>query len=259
MNLNQTSDFNTCYYTIPFDSTEKVTIDGKTYWVLRNEADWNDFIKKVMEANGNSDVNAIMANDFNIIYSVGYRSNIPYKGTFEGNGHTLNIHIQSPTNDYIAPFSRTKDATIRNLNVVGNVWGAEHSSGLVGSSEGSTLTIDNCHVSVHVFTTKTHAGGIRHGHKVKNYVRNCLFDGTIEAETFNSKSYGGSIIGWEDGGTSNVVQNNLENGTYININHAGMNYNASSGGYVYGGSNNWNTHEWNECNKVIDLTSTQNG
>ena len=114
--LDQTSDFNTCYYTIPFDGTEKVTIDGKTYWVLRNEADWNDFIQKVMEANGNSDVNAIMANDFNIIYSVGYRSNIPYKGTFEGNGHTLNIHIQSPTNDYIAPFSHTKDATIRNLN-----------------------------------------------------------------------------------------------------------------------------------------------
>ena len=256
--LDQTSDFNTCYYTIPFDGTEKVTIDGKTYWVLRNEADWNDFIQKVMDANGNSDVNAIMANDFNIIYSVGYRSNIAYKGTFDGNGHTLCIHIQSPNNDYIAPFSRTKDATIRNLNVVGNVWGAEHPSGLVGSSEGSTLTIDNCHVSVHVFTTKTHAGGIiGHGHKVKNYVRNCLFDGTIEAETFNSKSYGGSIIGWEDGGTSNVVQNNLENGTYININHAGMNYNASSGGSPYGATNNWNTHEWNECNKVIDLTSTQ--
>ena len=133
-----------------------------------------------------------------------------------------------------------------------------HPSGLVGTSEGSTLTIDNCHVSVHVFTTKTHAGGIvGHGHKVKNYVRNCLFDGTIEAETFNSKSYGGSIIGWEDGGTSNVIQNNLENGTYININHAGMNYNASSGGSPYGATNNWNTHEWNECNKVIDLTSTQ--
>ena len=247
-----------CYFTTSLDGTETTTIDGMEYLVLRNATDWNTFISKVMSANGNSDVNAIMANDFNVIYSVGYRSNIPYRGTFEGNGHTLGVSINSLDKDFIAPFSHTKDAVIRNLNVVGQVSGAMHASGLVGSSEGSTLRVENCHVSVRVFTTKTHSGGILgHGHKVKNYIRNCLFDGFIEAKTYNSNSYAGAIMGWEDGGTSNVVENNMENGTYTNINHAGMNYNASGGGHVYGGTNNWNTHDWGECNKVGALTGAQ--
>ena len=247
-----------CYYLTDIQGSENVTIDGKQYLVLRNASDWNTFISKVMSANGNSDVNAIMANDFNVIYSVGYRSNIPYRGTFEGNGHTLGVSITSPDKEYIAPFSRTKDAVIRNLHVVGHIRGAMHAAGLVGSSEGSTLRIENCHVSANIYTTRTHAGGILgHGHKVKNYILNCLFDGIIEAQTYNSSSYAGAILGWEDGGTSNVVEGNVENATYTNVNHAGMNYNASSGGHVWGGSNNWNTHDWGECNKVGTLSSKE--
>ena len=249
---------NNCYYLTNINSSDNVTLNGKEYLVLRNATDWNTFITKVMSANGNSDVNAIMANDFNVIYSVGYRSNIPYRGTFEGNGHTLGVSITSPDKEYIAPFSRTKDATIRNLNVVGQLTGGMHASGLVGSSEGSELRIENCHVTVNVNTTRTHAGGILgHGHKAKNYILNCLFDGSINAKTYNSGSYAGAILGWEDGGTSNVVENNLENASFYNINHTGMNYNARNSGSVYGGTNCWNTHDWKECNKVGTLNSKE--
>ncbi len=252
--VRNSAEIQDCSY---LTSIEGLETDSKGYYILRNAEDWDKFRQKVLDAGGNSDVNAIMANDFVAVYSIGYRNDVPYRGTFDGNGHTLTVNINSPQSAFIAPFSRIKNATIKNVTVRGLLRGSIHTAGLVGMAEnGSTNYLDNCHVAADIITTEYHAGGIMgHGHSAKNYIRNCLFDGTITAEYYNVNSYAGAFMGWEDGGTSNVIQNNLEDGTYTNFNHAGMNYVAS--GSAYGGTNGWSTHGWGETNAVGGLSSNE--
>ncbi|MBP5375524.1 MAG: hypothetical protein J6Y38_04235 [Bacteroidaceae bacterium] len=243
-----------CYYTVPMDGSKTCIIDNKTFYILRNAEDWNTFLDKIVSAGGTSEVNAIMAADISTVYSAGHRKGIAFKGTFDGNGHTLTVNIEGGNGDYIAPFARVQGVTIKNLTVMGSVRGSMHTAGLVGGAFGTeTNNILNCHVSVNVITTKTHAGGIMgHGHSAKNRINYCLFDGSVTSTTFKTDSYAGSFIGWEDGNTSNEVWHNLENGTYNNFDHVGLDY--KSGGIVWAGTNNWHYKNWSEGNKVSDLT-----
>ncbi len=235
------------------DEDETISIDGAIYHVLHDNTDWERFRSLVEKAKGNSEVNAIMAEDFSITSSIGMDA-WHYRGTFDGNGHTLNVDIQWGTNYYAAPFPSVQDATIKNLHVTGTVSGGTHSSGLVGHCFGTENHFDNCRVSVLVNGSQSYVGGfIGHGHKVNNLINNCLFDGTLQCN--QSSSYGGAFIGWEDGGTSNALTNCLENGTYNGISHAGFCY--VNGGNAWGGpgnanKNNWSYHNWGEMgnNKV---------
>ena len=118
------------------DNDETVIIDGKTYHVLQNNDDWMYFRSLVEEAEGLKEVNAIMAEDFGVTSSVG-STDVPFKGTFDGNGHTLNVLILNSSTAYVAPFLAAKDFTIKNLHVTGAVTGELHSSGLVGSCQGT--------------------------------------------------------------------------------------------------------------------------
>ena len=243
--------FTNCYYTTPYDGRK---YDSEGRMVLYNNDDWEAFAEKVDHA-ASTTVNAILAADISITRPVGTTKGF-YCGTFYGNGHTLTVNITGE--DFAAPFSIIKNATIRDLNVKGTVTGGIHSSGLVGScvSTGSENHIENCHVSTNVITSDHYAGGIiGHGHSVKNTIRNCLFDGSITANEFNVTSYVGAFMGWEDGGTSNTVQNNLEHATYTNFNHEGLNYNAKNSGTVWGGTNNWHFKDWGEGNKASSLST----
>ena len=250
------ADIKNSYYLTSIEGLETVKIDGVEYNVLRTADDWDKFRQKVIDANGNRDVNAIMASDFTAIYSIGFLNNIPYRGIFDGNGHTLTVNINGTANAFIAPFYQISGVTIKNLNVQGTVRGGIHSAGLVGiANNGYTNYIENCHVSVDILTTDHYAGGIMgHGHSAKNYIRNCFFDGSITADSYTTDSYAGAIMGWEDGGTSNVIQNNLEDGAYNNFNHVGMNY---ARGSAYGATNSWTTKKWGEANKAEGLSSAE--
>ena len=224
---------------------ETVLIDGKSFYILRTSNDWEIFKTLINKNDGKEDMNAIMDGDFTITSSVGMQSDAPYVGTFDGNGHTLNANIKG-TDSYISPFSQVRDATFKNLHVTGTCSGGQHSSGLIGSSEG-VIYINNCWVSVTVNCSNDHVGGfVGHGHKAKHSIDNCLFDGKLISEKGGSNSYGGAFVGWEDGGTSNVVTHSLENGTFSNFRHTGMNYNTGTA--WSGGSNNWSYHNWGEVN-----------
>ena len=251
------------------DEDDTVLIDGVTYHVLRNNDDWTRFIEMVRKAKGKEDVNAIMDADFTIANSVGSYDGSPYRGIFNGNGHTLKLEILTDNTAYAAPFMKAKDYTIKNLHVTGYATGGIHSSGLVGSSAGTDY-INNCWVSATVNTSSTHAGGfIGHGGKGTHNIDNCLFDGKIASSLTSGTRIAGSIIGWEDGGTSNVITNTLENATYSGFSRTGFSYNANSGGTAYGNSSanksNWSYHNWSEMkgnvvgSKTVDQLVAQLG
>ncbi len=211
--------FSNCYYTTAYDGRK---YDSQGRMVLYNNDDWEAFAEKVDNA-ASSAVDAILAADVSITRTVGTTKGY-YCGSFYGNGHTLTVNITG--GDFAAPFGIIKNATIRDLNVKGTVTGGRHSSGLVGNcvSTGTENHIENCHVSTNVITSDRYAGGIiGHGHSVKNNILNCLFDGSITATEFNTTSYAGAFMGWEDGGTCNKGKNNLESANYYNFNHTGLN------------------------------------
>ncbi len=230
---------------------------------ISTAADWQRFRDLVQAAKGQSDVNAVLMDDITTNISIGWESDRPYRGTFNGNGHTIDFNIDQ-SGDFVAPFRYAKDYTIKNLRVTGSVKGGIHSTGLVGHSEatnGKHNTITNCHVSVRVECTGDHAGGfIGHGHKAAHALTNCLFDGSV---TCQGSSYAGTFIGWVEEISGNALSNCLENGGNYSADHVGMNYSWNNGSspIAYGNSekstNNWTYHDWAEAYHVGSMTADE--
>ena len=178
------------------NKNETIVIDGISYYVLRSADDWTRLGQLVTEAGGKSDVNAILDADFTVTNSVG-SSTSPYRGVFDGNGHTLTLNIDNGTNDYGAPFPVVAATTIRNLHVTGNVKGGIHSSGLVGGvANKPTIYFENVWVSVSVSTNSRYVGGFMgHCGNADMFVNDCRFDGSLTSSS-KDHTYAGAFIGW---------------------------------------------------------------
>ncbi len=181
--------------------------DSQGYFHISTSDDWVTFRDMVIEANGQRDVNVCLDADIKTVYSVGFLQDIPYRGTFDGNGHTLDVDISGLTStgglDFIAPFCRVNNATIKNMHVTGKVKAGIHTAGLVGSVQGTgKLNIERVWVSVDVTTVSTHLGGIvGHSHDGVVSMSDCRYDGKLTGtESGSHNTFAGAIIGWCDGG-----------------------------------------------------------
>ena len=226
-----------CHETQQYRPCDIMEIDGKTFMVLRNNNDWNQF-KAQVESDHNT--NAIMGADFDIVSSA---ENL--YGIFDGNGHTLTVNIDGGTTENIALFKNGKDFTIKNLHLAGKVRGANHVAGLVGISNGwnGSCKIYNCRVSATIECTNYIFGGfVGRGNGVD--IVNCLFDGKL---TCNSGDpWAGVFMGFVDGNgeIAMSVQNCLSNATFNNINHKGLNI-RGYGLLLWGnGINQWSFGNW---------------
>ena len=172
-----------------------------TVFPIRNNNDWNTFVAMVAAAKNEYWVDARLEADITILGSVGASEGAVYRGTFDGNGHTLNVSLLY--GNLVAPFTYVGDANIRNLRVKGKVdTNAIHAAGLIGMAQEGTPTIhlDNVWVSTEVTTSNTHAAGIiGHSRYGRIYMNDCRFDGKITTNN-STDSYIGCIIGWCDGG-----------------------------------------------------------
>jgi hypothetical protein len=162
---------------------EKAFIGDKSYYVLRSNADWEKFRLLVADAEGKSEVNAIMDADFTVTSYVGLTA-WPYKGTFNGNGHTLTVNYNN-TDYYTAPFPAVKDATFINLYVAGSIKSTQKfSAGLVGYVvANSSLLIERCVSSVDLYSSiygdATNGGfvGINNEYNAEVVIKSCKFEG----------------------------------------------------------------------------------
>ena len=248
---------------------------GSTLWIeqatavsftIRNNSDWNAFREEVKKAKGQYWVDATLEADITTEYGIGLTSDAPYRGTFNGNGHTLNVDIKYGNNP-CALFCNVGDVTIRDLHLTGKISGGNHSGGLIGCATGGTptITIDRVWVSTEVTSSSTHAGGIIGHSKTANvYMYDCLFDGKV-ATNNASNSFAGEIIGWCDGGnwTLDRVYDNgspVAHWMFYCIDH-----NANTGDWSSWGSNGSSytitRHGWTNVNhynktdqsEVVDL------
>ena len=178
--------------------------------VIKTTAEWDAFAEAVAGGNTFAGKLVKLANDIEVSTMVG-TSNAKFKGTFDGNGHTLTLNNLSATTEFCAPFRYVNGATIVNLHTTGTVIAGENTTndkyrtGLIGHSENSTIS--NCWSSVTITSSLsgdgTHGGfvGVSDG---TTTITNCLFDGTFNGS--KTKSWGG-FVGWSNNTT--IIKNSV--------------------------------------------------
>ena len=204
--------------TLRFNTAETIEA-GRPYIVkwplgftINNDTDWDTFVGNVASGTTyegqlvklNADV-SISATDL-----VGTKV-YPFKGIFDGGGHTISCNIYYTDHEGAAPFHNIYNATIMNVKVEGSITGVNHCAGLVGNASG-TNTIRNCKVAANVTCSGTHCGGVL-GHSTTSTtsILNCVYSGTISSTTTTNV---GIIYGWSDYGYTGNITNCLAAGTY---------------------------------------------
>jgi len=170
-----------------------------------------------------------LAKDISVTTWVGTREDRPFSGTFDGGRHTLTINIsqtqrgEGANQQGVAPFHFIKNATIKNLTVDGDITSdTYHTSGLVGFASGTNL-IEGCIVKAKLHVGQNYVGGIvGHGLTSTTTIKGCVFAGTVEgiilkAPGTNSRDNVGGIWGWNDSGSTPILINCLEYGTYNHV------------------------------------------
>ena len=180
--------------------------------LISNADDWTTFRNKVEESRGEYDVNAILVADVNAgDISIGWYNDIAYRGTFDGNGHTLTFNKSDFSEKFIAPFRHVGNATFKNLRVAGTIASSQmYPAGIVAQVINGTATFENCHSSVTLKGTMngegTLGGFVGRVSESKVTMHNCKFDGNFEG----TNCYGnGGFISWVDEKSSATIVNCL--------------------------------------------------
>ena len=187
--------------------TPSETIDGEANFLIGSVEDWKEFASQV---SSKPDLNALMTADIDLgdeQTKIGTTNN-PYKGTFDGKGHTLTVHLTG--GDNIAPFVSLSNAQIKNLHVTGTVTVTGMRGAGIASFVAGNSTIENCHSSVVITTSRSgdYDGGGFVGRVDKGYnvtFTNCLFDGQL-LHSGNAVGCGG-FVGWSQNNTSASLEN----------------------------------------------------
>lgn len=194
------------YYTLAFssgfsastvvnsDMDVTVSYTENNYFPIANGDDWNYFAEYVKEfpyLNGALTAD-ILAFDMTVVGSEA----VPYKGTFDGQGHTINMNLNATSNG-AAPFSYVDGATITGLRTAGTITtSAKYAGGIVGVVKKNRSTISNCQSDVTINSSiaddATHGGIVGLGDGAVT-IENCVFTGNINSsESWNCAG----ILGW---------------------------------------------------------------
>ena len=185
-----------------------VTFVGDLPKPITTADDWNALAAKIASGNTGDEVKYYcLENDITVTTMLG-TSDHPFTGTFIGNDHTITLNLNQPGEQSMAPFRYIQNATIRDLIVDGNVSGARHSSGLVGSTVGGTNVIENCVINANITCSEAYCGGIvGHGGNSANYtLRGCVFNGSFGGNA----STVGTLWGWSDAGCTLAINDCID-------------------------------------------------
>ncbi len=218
--------------------TDATTIEaGKPYiarWksdaeydlLISNKADWDAFADAVNGGNDYEGKVVMLASDFDnnldpVEKMVGTYINSTstynsFKGTFDGNGRTLTVGINSSTNNN-GPFRYAVNATIKNLRVAGSITtSGQTAGGLVARVLEGTVTIQNCISSVAITENYHHPNGTYYGQyggligRINTgtvSISNCLFNGQLLQGNNNNSNAGGNagFVGCVNSGTLSLT------------------------------------------------------
>jgi hypothetical protein len=122
-----------------------------TIVTITSVADWNAFAAAVNSGTNTYEGKTVtLLTDIDPVTNTVGTAEHPFRGTFDGGGHTLTVVIDSQE-QCTALFREIDGATISNLVVAGYISGGNHSAGLVGAcGTNAPNTIVDCTVSASV-------------------------------------------------------------------------------------------------------------
>jgi hypothetical protein len=176
-----------------FQLSEFIIDNDENYATIVSDEDMAEFVEKVNS--GSTSLNAFLFADVNSDTSAGTTSH-KYTGTFDGQGHTVNLRINGSGEEYHGLIGcATGGAVIKNVITTGYVNGAARCGGILGGSQGSgAISILNCGNEANITTTGINAGGIHgcnNGSGVTYTLTNCYNAGTVSG---SNESAG--LSGW---------------------------------------------------------------
>ena len=143
---------------------------------------------------------------------IGTSQGVPFKGTFDGQEHTIKIDIINTNLGRTGLFAYINAATIKNLVVEGSATSAGNNcvGGLGGRSDGNGTLIENVIVKTAVSYTGSNndatCGGLFANMEGSVTLKNCAFLGSINTGTAEGN---GGLVGWAGGGSNNQYINCL--------------------------------------------------
>ena len=183
---------------------------AKSPYLIQTTDHWDQLATDV---NGGTNYNGMyfqLDADISVTTMVGQGTN-RFRGTFDGDGHTITVNYTGITEDYCAPFCRISGATIKNLHTAGTIETSGcYAAGIVAYTRYYSR-IENCSSSVTI--RSSHAGWGGHGGilalkawvtQSEPVIEGCLFDGKIltTGTTEETKTIGcGGIVGFTNGQT----------------------------------------------------------
>ncbi|WP_155808425.1 hypothetical protein [Xylanibacter brevis] len=209
------------YTNNPEEAYEGIQQDGEGNYLLGSLRDWQEFAE-IVNSGTNAAANAKMTADIDLgddqthIGSVTEGAKPFYEGVFDGQGHTLTVNYVGGSNQIVAPFTHTSNATIKNLHVAGSIQSSYAYIGVVGMA-GSGSLISKVWMSATMNTTQ---GGWVQSAAIAGYcdgsIQDCLFTGTY---TSNGGGYMGGFYGYTN--ASPTITNCLSTGTFSQGNWQG--------------------------------------
>ena len=183
--------------------------EAKTVTIATAE-DLNDFAQLV--ENG-TEVNGVLTADINLSESeypnlmIGTEAN-PFKGTFDGQGHTITYIYEEVTDKWRGLFAFVDGGTIRNLRVEGNAYVTNiHFGALIGRGDGNIL-VENVVTNVDITGMSTTGVQGDAGMIGANYANitfnNCATLGPMGSEISSMYS---SYSGWSHGNSKTTLNN----------------------------------------------------
>ena len=182
-------------------------------YTIGSTADWNLFVGNIAQGSTYSEKFVRLNQNISVSTMVGTSEANSFQGTFLGGGHTLTFTKGSAEaafdEDYCAPFRYTKDATIRDLNVAGDIYTSKKfAAGIVARPNGTT-NITNCHVSTVIHSSVsadggdgTHGGFTAFPQGNVNFT-GCVYTGRMFTTTGSTKC--GGFVGWHNNQTYTFV------------------------------------------------------
>ena len=211
-----------CAQSLPGSGTEEDP------YVIKSAADWSTFvsdIKSRYDYNGKFvklTKNISIENSVNNYYN---GADYTFKGTFNGDGHTIKVKIDV----HYSLFDKVTGGTIKNLRLTGSYESYEI-GGIIHYSEGET-TIENCIVSASI--TASDCGGFVYDVKNTLTIKDCLFLGNIK-QTSSDSYLGGFVCKSNDNSSKNFIKNSLfrPNEVSLSTSNAKTFTNITNDGYI---------------------------
>jgi len=179
---------------------------GPTAWaqdlIINSVSDWDNFASAVSNGNTYANKTVKLNADITATNMVGTNDN-RFKGTFDGDGHTLTFNktITTTNNEnsndqYTAPFRYIEGATIQNLKVAGEVSSKnKFAGGIVGHARNTGNTITNC-VNSTVITAPSASGNNGSHGGILGQLGGSNSSVTISGCVFNGKMMGSTVEYW---------------------------------------------------------------